>query len=138
MIAQLELLFERLVRLQYNTSVPSSEADVLLRGHLHKDVYFRDPWQAGGGLAAYRLGLRGFHAMFSFHWENLQLHATLNEDGSRARVLCDGWMHVRAARGPSSALLDRAVERGTRVNNGKGLGMNLLPVLGVFLNLIHF
>ena len=43
----------------------------------------------------YRLGLAGFHTMFRFHFELMQLAVTVDADGRTGRCIADGVMHLK-------------------------------------------
>jgi len=94
-IKALEKEMTQIVKLQYDTSVPLSELQDKVAPFLGDEVGFTDPWQAGRGKARYELGMRGFHNMFYFDFEVLQLRVDLNDAMTRARVIVDGYMNLR-------------------------------------------
>jgi len=91
--AELERLFERVTLLLYDTRVPMAELEAEVVPYLASEVTFTDPWQSGGGLASYRLGLEGFHRMFRFHFEVLQVGVRLSPTGA-GRAIVDGVMQL--------------------------------------------
>ncbi len=92
----LERRFARLSRLLYDTRVPADVLDREVAPCLAADVTFVDPWQTGGGRAAYRLGLDGFHRLFRFHFDLHQVSVQLDAGGRSGRALVDGVMQLEA------------------------------------------
>jgi len=96
----LEEKFARITNLLYNTEVPPATLTDEVLPHLSEDVYFKDPWQVGGGKDRYTLGMKGFHSMFYFDFEIMQLNVSLREDDPRdqfieGRVVVDGIMNLK-------------------------------------------
>lgn len=95
---ELTVIFEKLASDQYDTSVDPASLEADLEGHLSDDVYFHDPWQAGGGKDWYLLGQRGFHAMLRFHLKTHQLAVDIDEPTMTARVMVDSVMVLEQLR----------------------------------------
>ncbi len=93
--ARLEDRVRRLNELLYDTRVPPHVVDRELTPLLAPDVRFTDPWQEAQGREKYRLGAAGFHSMFRFDFETLQVNVQLDADGGRARAIVDGVMHLK-------------------------------------------
>lgn len=92
--AELERLFEKLTALLYDTDVPMEVLEAEVMPYLGPDVTFVDPWQSGAGRESYRLGLAGFHAMFRFHFEVLQVGVRAPRGTQRGRAIVDGVMQL--------------------------------------------
>lgn len=90
----LEQRIRALTALLYDTSVPAARLDAEVLPHLAEDVTFQDPWQSGRGKETYRLGMKGFHALFRFHFDFLQVSVQLNPAGDGGRALVDGTMQL--------------------------------------------
>ena len=82
---KLEAQLRHLSLLLYDTRVPAEQVDREVRPFCDELIRFTDPWQRGTGLANYRLGVAGFHAMFKFDLEILQLNVALQDDGRTGR-----------------------------------------------------
>jgi hypothetical protein len=95
LISRLEEKFRWLTTALYDTSVPPAEVDAAMRPYIDDGIRFVDPWQTEAGVERYRLGLAGFHTMFRFHFELIQLSVTLDADGTTGRCICDGVMHLK-------------------------------------------
>ena len=95
LIAKLEARLRHLATLLYDTGVPAAQVDAEVLPHCDEQIVFTDPWQQGGGVARYRLGLAGFHAMLKFDFAISQLNVTLDEEGRRGRAIVDGVMQLR-------------------------------------------
>lgn len=95
LVSRLEEKFRWLTTALYDTSVPPAEVDAAMRPYLDDGIRFVDPWQTEAGVQRYRLGLAGFHTMFRFHFELIQLSVTLDGDGKTGRCICDGVMHLK-------------------------------------------
>eukprot|EP01113_Clastostelium_recurvatum_P042318 TRINITY_DN6852_c0_g1_i1.p1 TRINITY_DN6852_c0_g1~~TRINITY_DN6852_c0_g1_i1.p1 ORF type:complete len:196 (+),score=48.36 TRINITY_DN6852_c0_g1_i1:111-698(+) len=99
-ISQLENKFRHLTKILYDTDVAPKTLTREVMPYLNKDVFFKDPWQQGGGIDRYTLGMKGFHCMLYFKFDIDQLHVQLNQQkgpgGVReGRVIIDGIMHLR-------------------------------------------
>lgn len=95
LVARLEERFRWLTVALYDTSVPPTEVDAAIRPYLDERIRFVDPWQTESGVGKYRLGLAGFHTMFRFHFELMQLAVTVDADGRTGRCIADGVMHLK-------------------------------------------
>lgn len=91
----LEERFRELTDLLYDTSVPADRLEAEVLPHLAEDVTFKDPWQSGRGKEAYRLGMKGFHALFRFRFDFLQVGVQLNPAGDGGRAIVDGTMQLQ-------------------------------------------
>jgi hypothetical protein len=91
----LEEEFRRISATLYDTSIPASRLDTEVAPWLAEAVTFTDPWQTGTGKTSYRLGMAGFHAMFRFTFDFLQVNVQLNEYGDGGRALVDGVMQLK-------------------------------------------
>lgn len=98
LIHALEQRFRRITELLYDTRVPAQVLDEEVLPFIGEDVSFTDPWQRGVGRENYRLGLAGFHSMFSFDFDIFQLNVQLEEGHQRGRVLVDGVMNLKQLR----------------------------------------
>ena len=100
LIRALEERFRHLSLLLYDTRIPPPQLDEELRPYLADDVTFTDPWQKGGGIAAYRLGAAGFHCnpLLNFDFEIKQLNVQLDAGETRGRAIVDGVMNLKQLR----------------------------------------
>ena len=87
--------FRRLSERLYDTSVPMSVLDDEVTPYLDANVTFTDPWQHGGGIDRYRLGLAGFHSMFHFTLELKQASVTVDTVRAEGRAIVDAVMHLK-------------------------------------------
>lgn len=95
LIYRLEERFRHLTTVLYDTSVPPAQVDEEIHPYLDEGVRFVDPWQTESGVKKYRLGLAGFHSMFKFHFDILQLNVTLDEGARTGRCIVDGIMYLK-------------------------------------------
>ncbi len=89
-----------ITNLLYDTEVTPETLVRQVRNHLADDIYFKDPWQEGGGVDRYILGMKGFHAMLNFTFNTYQVGVTLEEKKSgqhfrEARAMIDGVMNLQ-------------------------------------------
>lgn len=91
----IEEKFRRIIILQYTTDTPLKQLEEEVEPYLGRDITFKDPWQEGSGRELYKLGLKGFHCMFNFDFELLQITVDYNEKKKEGRVLADGIMHLK-------------------------------------------
>lgn len=80
--------FRRLSELLYDTDVRMARLDEEVVPYLDDAITFVDPWQKGGGIERYRLGLAGFHSMLRFKLEITQVAVTADDTSGRAIVDC--------------------------------------------------
>jgi hypothetical protein len=92
---ELAATFRRLSERLYDTSVPMSVLDDEVTPYLDANVTFTDPWQHGGGIDRYRLGLAGFHSMFHFTLELKQASVTVDMERANGRAMVDAVMHLK-------------------------------------------
>jgi hypothetical protein len=92
----------RIVTLMYDTGVPLDELEREVCPYLAAEVSFVDPAVRARGFDKIRVGLRGFHAAFKFHFDIAQLSVQL--DSGKGRALIDGTMHLRSVPGYSYPL----------------------------------
>jgi len=97
---KIEAKIERFNKQFYDTSVPPHRIWKEVEPYIAEDIYFKDPWQVGGGIEKYKLGLRGFHSMFYFDWDTYQTSVFLEEkrpgyNWIEGRAMIDGMMHLR-------------------------------------------
>lgn len=111
--------FRRLSELLYDTDVPLSRLDTEVTPYLDEHVTFVDPWQKGGGIADYRTGLAGFHAMLSFTLDITQVAVTADDEGGRAIV--DAVMHLRPVKQLPSYPLRTILTYRFRRTSGEGV-----------------
>jgi hypothetical protein len=83
----------------YNTDVTPKDMEPV-HHYFTKDVFFKDPWQHGGGIERYIAGMNGFHSMLNFDFTDFQAGVTLEEkkrgcDYIEGRAIIDGMMHLR-------------------------------------------
>ena len=83
----------------YNTEVTPQDMEPL-HHYFSKDVYFKDPWQQGGGIEKYVAGMNGFHSMLNFDFTDFQAAVTLEEKKRgcnyiEGRAMVDGMMQLR-------------------------------------------
>jgi hypothetical protein len=83
----------RIVTLMYDTGVPLDQLEREVLPYLAAEVSFVDPAVSGRGFDKIRVGLRGFHTAFKFHFDITQM-SVQNVEG-RGRALIDGVMHLR-------------------------------------------
>eukprot|EP01111_Echinosteliopsis_oligospora_P014785 TRINITY_DN5663_c0_g1_i1.p1 TRINITY_DN5663_c0_g1~~TRINITY_DN5663_c0_g1_i1.p1 ORF type:complete len:122 (+),score=39.47 TRINITY_DN5663_c0_g1_i1:178-543(+) len=95
MITKLEDKFKELTEILYDTEVPVDEMFDKALPYIAEDIFFRDPWQHGGGLELYKTGMKGFHCMLNFDFETAQSSVHLDKDGKGGRAIIDGVMHLR-------------------------------------------
>lgn len=98
LLRELERRFRALTELLYDTSVSAERLDTEVLPYIAQDVTFKDPWQSAGGREAYRLGMKGFHAMFRFRFEFRQVNVQLNARGDGGRAIVDGVMQLEQLR----------------------------------------
>lgn len=94
-VSFLEAQFNRVVKLQYDTSVPPQEVHNFMEPLIADNVEFKDPWQRGFGKQRYLLGQKGFHDMFYFDFTVHQLNVDVSSDLTRGRAMVDGVMNLR-------------------------------------------
>ena len=92
----------RIVTLMYDTGVPLDELEREVLPYLAAEVSFVDPAVRGRGFDKIRVGLRGFHTAFKFHFDITQMSVQI--DQARGRALIDGVMHLRSLPGYSYPL----------------------------------
>jgi hypothetical protein len=84
-----EQQIRRIVTLMYDTGVPLDELEREVLPFLAAEVSFVDPAVRGKGFDKIRVGLRGFHTAFKFHFDITQMSV------QNGRALIDGVMHLR-------------------------------------------
>lgn len=94
-LQKLEARFRRLTELLYDTRVPAQVLEEEVLPFIAEDVTFIDPWQRGTGRENYRKGAAGFHCMFRFDFDIIQLHVQLEEGHQRGRAIVDGVMNLK-------------------------------------------
>ncbi|HEX4383680.1 MAG TPA: hypothetical protein VH083_12045 [Myxococcales bacterium] len=87
----------KIVTLMYDTGVPLDELEREVIPFLSAEVSFVDPAVRGHGFDKIRVGLRGFHTAFKFHFDITQMSVQISE--GRGRALIDGVMHLRPVPG---------------------------------------
>jgi hypothetical protein len=98
LIPKLEERFRRMTELLYDTRVPFQVLNEEVLPFLDENVCFTDPWQRATGREKYRLGVAGFHCMFSFDFDIYQLHVQLEEGTRKGRAIVDGVMNLKQLR----------------------------------------
>jgi hypothetical protein len=98
LIRALEERFRALSLMLYDTTVPPEQVDREILSYLDENVRFVDPWQEASGKEKYRLGAAGFHSMFHFDFELLQVEVRVDDDGRKGRAIVDGVMKLRQLR----------------------------------------
>ncbi|CAF1301735.1 unnamed protein product [Adineta steineri] len=94
-INQLEREFSHIVQLLYTTNVPNALLEREVLPYIAKNILFKDPCQEANGKELYRVGMKGFHNLFHFTFDTLQLNIKLNDDGKTGRCIVDGIMNVK-------------------------------------------
>eukprot|EP00026_Physarum_polycephalum_P017471 Phypoly_transcript_18708.p1 GENE.Phypoly_transcript_18708~~Phypoly_transcript_18708.p1 ORF type:complete len:237 (+),score=27.22 Phypoly_transcript_18708:51-713(+) len=83
----------------YSTDVTPKDMEPL-HHYFSKDIFFKDPWQQGGGIDKYTAGMNAFHSMLNFDFTDFQAAVTLEEKKRgknyiEGRAMIDGVMHLR-------------------------------------------
>ena len=97
---KIEAKIAHLSSLLYDTQVTPARLFSEALPYLADDIYFKDPWQEGGGIDKYKLGMKGFHSMFYFNFDTYQTTVTLEEkkpgyNWLEGRAMIDGTMNLR-------------------------------------------
>jgi|SRR5476649_2935140 hypothetical protein len=92
----------QIVTLMYDTGVPLEQLEREVLPYLTAEVSFVDPAVRGRGFDKIRIGLRGFHTAFKFHFDITQMSVGMTE--GRGRALIDGTMHLGSVPGYSYPL----------------------------------
>lgn len=99
LIEKLSTRLTDITKTLYDTDV-TPESMHELHHHFADDIFFKDPWQHGGGKDRYVLGLRGFHSMLNFDFTDFQAGVTLEEKKRgknyiEGKAIIDGIMNLR-------------------------------------------
>jgi hypothetical protein len=92
----------QIVTLMYDTGVPLYQLEREVLPYLAAEVSFVDPAVRGRGYDKIRIGLRGFHTAFRFHFDVTQMSVQM--EAGRGRALIDGVMHLGSVPGYSYPL----------------------------------
>lgn len=96
---KIALKITEITKILYNTEVTPKDM-IPLHHYFTRDVFFKDPWQQGGGIEKYIAGMNGFHSMLNFDFTDFQAGVTLEPKQRgcnyiEGRAIIDGVMQLR-------------------------------------------
>jgi len=93
-VEDIRLKISEISKALYHTSISPKELEQYLP-YIADNIYFKDPWQSGGGKDKYKLGMKGFHNMLNFSFEEYQVGVLVDTDSGEGRAIIDGRMMLK-------------------------------------------